>query len=543
MFLAQEIIRKKRDGHALSDEEIRFFINGIRDNTISEGQIAALAMTIFFHDMTMPERVSLTMAMRDSGTVLDWKSLHLNGPIVDKHSTGGVGDVTSLMLGPMVAACGGYIPMISGRGLGHTGGTLDKLESIPGFDIFPDDNRFREIIKDVGVAIIGQTSSLAPADKRFYATRDITATVDSIPLITASILAKKLAEGLDALVMDVKVGSGAFMPTYELSEALAEAIVGVANGAGVRTTALLTDMNQVLASSAGNAVEVREAVQFLTGEYRNPRLFDVTMALCVEMLISGKLAKDDAEARAKLQAVLDNGKAAEVFGRMVAAQKGPTDFVENYAKYLPTAMLTKAVYADTEGFVSEMDTRALGMAVVAMGGGRRQASDTIDYSVGFTDMARLGAQVVAGIGFIGAGTIIVTKRQRVKGLTTAAGLWTSAIIGLTFGGGFYEGGILATVFIMLAELVFSRIEYRVLENVPEINLYMEYEDKHCLDDVLQLYRSCNIKVLNIQITRSAENGEHNACAIFSLRLPRSCGVEKLLTLVGKREGIVSVEEL
>lgn len=389
MFLAQEIIRKKRDGHALSDEEIRFFINGIRDNTISEGQIAALAMTIFFHDMTMPERVSLTMAMRDSGTVLDWKSLHLDGPIVDKHSTGGVGDVTSLMLGPMVAACGGYIPMISGRGLGHTGGTLDKLESIPGFDIFPDDNRFREIIKDVGVAIIGQTSSLAPADKRFYATRDITATVDSIPLITASIL----AEGLDALVMDVKVGSGAFMPTYELSEALAEAIVGVANGAGVRTTALLTDMNQVLASSAGNAVEVREAVQFLTGEYRNPRLFDVTMVLCVEMLISGKLAKDDAEARAKLQAVLDNGKAAEVFGRMVAAQKGPTDFVENYAKYLPTAMLTKAVYADTEGFVSEMDTRALGMAVVAMGGGRRQASDTIDYSVGFTDMARLGDQV------------------------------------------------------------------------------------------------------------------------------------------------------
>ncbi|EML9726698.1 thymidine phosphorylase [Klebsiella aerogenes] len=393
MFLAQEIIRKKRDGHVLSDEEIRFFINGIRDNTISEGQIAALAMTIFFHDMSMPERVSLTMAMRDSGTVLDWKSLNLNGPIVDKHSTGGVGDVTSLMLGPMVAACGGYVPMISGRGLGHTGGTLDKLEAIPGFDIFPDDARFREIIKDVGVAIIGQTSSLAPADKRFYATRDITATVDSIPLITASILAKKLAEGLDALVMDVKVGSGAFMPTYELSEALAEAIVGVSNGAGVRTTALLTDMNQVLASSAGNAVEVREAVQFLTGEYRNPRLYDVTMALCVEMLISGKLAADDAEARAKLQAALDNGKAADVFGRMVAAQKGPSDFVENYAKYLPTAMLSKAVYAEGAGFVSEMDTRALGMAVVSMGGGRRQASDTIDYSVGFTDMARLGDKV------------------------------------------------------------------------------------------------------------------------------------------------------
>jgi thymidine phosphorylase len=393
LFLAQEIIRKKRDGLTLSDEEIRFFINGIRDNTVSEGQIAALAMTIFFHDMTMPERVSLTMAMRDSGTVLDWKSLNLNGPIVDKHSTGGVGDVTSLMLGPMVAACGGYIPMISGRGLGHTGGTLDKLEAIPGFDIFPDDDRFRDIIKNVGVAIIGQTNSLAPADKRFYATRDITATVDSIPLITGSILAKKLAEGLDALVMDVKVGSGAFMPTYELSAELAEAIVGVANGAGVKTTALLTDMNQVLASSAGNAVEVREAVQFLTGEYRNPRLLEVTTALSVEMLLSGMLAKDEADARAQLQAVLDNGKAAEVFGRMVAAQKGPADFVENYAKYLPTAVLSKAVYADRAGFVGEMDTRALGMAVVSMGGGRRQASDTIDYSVGFTDMARLGDSV------------------------------------------------------------------------------------------------------------------------------------------------------
>ncbi len=393
MFLAQEIIRKKRDGHPLSDEEIRFFVNGIRDSTISEGQIAALAMTIFFHDMTMPERVSLTMAMRDSGTVLDWSALSLNGPVVDKHSTGGVGDVTSLMLGPMVAACGGYVPMISGRGLGHTGGTLDKLEAIPGFDIFPDDQRFREIITSVGVAIIGQTNSLAPADKRFYATRDITATVDSIPLITASILAKKLAEGLDALVMDVKVGSGAFMPTFALSQALAEAIVAVANGAGVRTTALLTDMNQVLASSAGNGVEVREAVRFLTGDERNPRLYDVTMALCVEMLLSGKLARDETEARAKLNAVLDNGRAAECFGRMIAAQKGPTDFVERYDSYLPMATLSKAVMADQPGFVSAMDTRALGMAVVALGGGRRQASDSIDYSVGLTDMVRLGDAV------------------------------------------------------------------------------------------------------------------------------------------------------
>ncbi|MCP9268697.1 thymidine phosphorylase [Xenorhabdus sp. XENO-1] len=395
MFLAQEIIRKKRDGHRLSEEEIRFFINGVRDNTVSEGQIAALAMTIYFHDMTMEERVALTLAMRDSGTVLDWKKLNLHGPIVDKHSTGGVGDVTSLMLGPMVAACGGYVPMISGRGLGHTGGTLDKLESIPGFDIFPDEQRFHDIIRDVGVAIIGQTNSLAPADKRFYATRDITATVDSIPLITASILGKKLAEGLDALVMDVKVGSGAFMPTYEQSEQLAESIVSVANGAGCKTTALLTDMNQVLASSAGNALEVREAVQFLTGAYRNPRLFEVTMALSAEMLVSGNLAADRAEARRKLQAVLDNGKAAETFERMVAAQKGPVDFVENYACYLPTASFSKSVFAGQNGIITEMDTRALGMSVVALGGGRRKATDPINYSVGLSDIVALGAEVNA----------------------------------------------------------------------------------------------------------------------------------------------------
>nr|WP_205945520.1 MULTISPECIES: thymidine phosphorylase [Erwinia] len=391
--MPQEIIRKKRDGQALSEEEIRFFINGVRDNTVSEGQIAALAMTIYFHDMSLPERVALTMAMRDSGSVLNWKALNLNGPVVDKHSTGGVGDVTSLMLGPMVAACGGYVPMISGRGLGHTGGTLDKLEAIPGFDIFPQDDRFRQIIKEVGVAIIGQTNSLAPADKRFYATRDITATVDSIPLITASILAKKLAEGLDALVMDVKVGSGAFMPTFEKSEALAQAIVGVANGAGCKTTALLTDMNQVLASSAGNALEVREAVQFLTGEYRNPRLLEVTMALCSEMLLSGGLATSADDARSKLQAVLDNGRAAEIFARMVAAQKGPTDFIERMDSYLPAPMLSKAVFADRPGIVNAMDTRALGMAVVSLGGGRRRASDSIDYSVGFSDVAQLGDAV------------------------------------------------------------------------------------------------------------------------------------------------------
>lgn len=390
MYLPQEIIRKKRDGEVLTDEEINFFIQGVAKDTVSEGQIAAFAMAIFFNEMTMPERIALTCAMRDSGMVLDWSDHNFGGPIVDKHSTGGVGDVTSLMLGPMVAACGGFVPMISGRGSGHTGGTLDKLESIPGYNITPTNEVFGEVTKDSGVAIIGQTGDLAPADKRVYATRDITATVDNISLIVASILSKKLAAGLESLVMDVKVGSGAFMPTYELSEELAKSIVAVANGAGTRTTAILTDMNQVLASSAGNAVEVREAVQFLTGEYRNPRLFEVTMALCAEMLVLADLAEDSDDARNKLQEVLDNGRAAECFGKMVAGLGGPADFMQNYDNYLEKAEIIKPVYAKEAGTVSAMDTRAIGMAVVGMGGGRRVATDSIDYAVGFTDFIRLG---------------------------------------------------------------------------------------------------------------------------------------------------------
>ncbi|ENO1790182.1 MULTISPECIES: thymidine phosphorylase [Vibrio] len=390
MYLPQEIIRKKRDGEVLTADEINFFIQGVANNTVSEGQIAAFAMTIFFNEMTMDERIALTCAMRDSGMVIDWSHMNFGGPIVDKHSTGGVGDVTSLMLGPMVAACGGFVPMISGRGLGHTGGTLDKLESIPGYNITPSNDVFGQVTKDAGVAIIGQTGDLAPADKRVYATRDITATVDNISLITASILSKKLAAGLESLVMDVKVGSGAFMPTYEASEELAKSIVAVANGAGTKTTAILTDMNQVLASSAGNAVEVREAVRFLTGEYRNPRLLEVTMASCAEMLVLGKLAENTEDARAKLMEVLDNGKAAECFGKMVAGLGGPADFVENYDNYLEKAEIIKPVYATETGIVSAMDTRAIGMAVVAMDGGRRVATDEIDYAVGFDEFIRLG---------------------------------------------------------------------------------------------------------------------------------------------------------
>lgn len=305
-LLIQEVIRKKRDGYELSAQEIQAFVQGIANHSVSEGQIAAFAMAVFFQEMTMPERIALTCAMRDSGQVLDWHSMAFDGPVLDKHSTGGVGDLTSLVLGPMVAACGGYVPMISGRGLGHTGGTLDKLESIPGYNITPSNAVFGHVTQSAGVAIIGQTGELAPADKRMYATRDITATVDNLSLITASILSKKLAAGLDALVMDVKVGSGAFMATYQKSEELAQSIVDVANGAGTKTNALLTDMNQVLASSAGNAVEMKEAIRFLRGDKQNPRLLEVTLSLGAQMLVAGNLAASLETAKAELKRALSS---------------------------------------------------------------------------------------------------------------------------------------------------------------------------------------------------------------------------------------------
>ena len=392
-ILTQEIIRKKRDGGILSREEIDSFIQGVTADTVSEAQIAALAMAIFFRDLNIEERTHLTLAMRDSGDTLAWDNLDLNGPILDKHSTGGVGDVISLMLAPMVAACGGYLPMISGRGLGHTGGTLDKLESIPGFGMYPGTEELRRIVKNVGCAIIGQTGSLAPADRRIYATRDVTATVESISLITASILSKKLAEGLDSLVMDVKVGNGAFMPTYEMSKALARSIVDVANHAGCKTTALLTDMNEVLASSAGNAVEVAEAVRFLRNEEVNPRLKEVTMALCAELLVSGKLAASREEARQKLQTVLDNGRAAERFDHMVIAQGGPDNFCATYRQHLPRAKVVKPLFAPHAGIINAVNTRAVGIAVINLGGGRRISSDKIDHSVGFDGILGLGARV------------------------------------------------------------------------------------------------------------------------------------------------------
>lgn len=396
MFLAQDSIRKKRDALPLTQEEIHHFVNGICDESVSEGQIAALAMAIYFNGMTANETLNLTKAMRDSGDVLSWPKSEFDGPILDKHSTGGVGDVVSLMLGPIIAACGGYVPMISGRGLGHTGGTLDKLDSIPGYCSTPDNATFKKVVKQAGVAIIGQTSNLAPADRRFYATRDITATVESIPLITASILSKKLAEGLDGLVMDVKSGNGAFMPSHEKSLELARKIVEVGGQLGVSTSALVTDMNEPLASAAGNALEVTLAVDYLTGKHRDTRLHEVTESLAVESLLSGGLAKEREEARLRVSKALDSGSAAERFGEMVRLLNGPADFIERPEHYLSAATIIEPIYPADEQlgmYLSEYNTQSIGMAVVQLGGGRRKADDKLDLSVGFKHISPLGTQL------------------------------------------------------------------------------------------------------------------------------------------------------
>ena len=396
MFLPQEIIRKKRDGRALEATDINAFIRGVATDEVSEGQIAAFTMATYLNGMTSEEAVALTRAMRDSGRVLDWKAFNLPGPIVDKHSTGGVGDVVSLMMGPMIAACGGFVPMISGRGLGHTGGTLDKFDSIPGYQTSVSIERFQQVVREVGVAIIGQTAELAPADKRIYATRDVTATVESIPLITASILSKKLSAGLDALVMDVKVGTGAFMPTLEKSRELARSIVDVGNGAGVKTSALLTDMNEPLAPCAGNAIEVRCAIDYLTGKSRPARLHEVTLALSAQLLVTAGISKSTGEAREALNACLENGRAAERFAKMVSALGGPADLLENPDKYLRVAPLIKRALAPRAGFVAACDTRRVGMIVVALGGGRMRAADVIDFDVGLSDVVSRGTHVNAG---------------------------------------------------------------------------------------------------------------------------------------------------
>jgi thymidine phosphorylase len=391
--IPQELIRRKRDGGRLSDEELEFIVRGIADGGLTDGQVAAFAMAVFFRDLDDGERVALTGAMTRSGTVLEWD----DGPVLDKHSTGGVGDKVSLLLAPIVAACGGKVPMISGRGLGHTGGTLDKLDSIPGYNTAPDLALLRRVVGEAGCAIIGQTAELAPADRRFYALRDSTGTVESIPLIVGSILSKKLAAGLDALVMDVKAGSGAFMPSREQSAELARAIVQVAGGNGLACEALLTDMDQVLGRTAGNAVEVRESLGALSHpRAAEPRLREVTLALCAVLLRLGGLYEDDAAARAAAGEALASGAAAERFGRMCAALGGPADVLDDPDRHLPRAPHAHEVLPERAGHVRGIAVREVGVAVLELGGGRVREDQGIDHAVGLVDVAGLGEEVGPG---------------------------------------------------------------------------------------------------------------------------------------------------
>jgi thymidine phosphorylase len=388
--LVTDIIRRKRDGRALRSDEIALFVAGLADESIPAEQVSALAMAIFLNGMSAEEAADLTREMANSGSVLDWQADDLGGPVVDKHSTGGVGDKVSFLLAPIAAACGAFVPMISGRGLGHTGGTTDKIESIPGYDATPGFDRFRRVVKEAGCAIIGQTADLAPADRRLYAIRDVTATVESVPLITASILSKKIAAGLDALVMDVKVGNGAFMPTIDKARELADSIVSVAGAAGLRTHALITDMNECLGGSAGNALEIAESVRFLRNDERESRLEAVVLSLVAEMLVAGGLDADRDSAAARARDALDSGTAADLFGRMAAGLGGPADFVERFADYLPRAPVVRPVLPQRPGYVCRVDTFAVGMAIVELGGGRRRLDDTLDLSAGFSDVAGVG---------------------------------------------------------------------------------------------------------------------------------------------------------
>lgn len=387
-MLISEIIRKKRDSQILSNEDIRNFIKGVTDGSVVDAQIAAMTMAIFINGMKSEETTTLTLAMRDSGDVMTWKDI--DGVIVDKHSSGGVGDKVSLMLAPMIAACGGYVPMISGRGLGHTGGTLDKFDSIVGYQTAPSNDLFRKTVKKIGCAIIGQTGNLAPADKRIYAIRDVCSTVESIDLITASILSKKLAAGLDCLVMDLKCGNGAFMPSLEQAVALAKSIVRVADAAGTKTKAVITDMNQVLGYSVGNALEVAEAVDYLKGVRVDQRLHKINMELCAELLTSAKITASLDDAMQKLQSVLDNGSALEKFSQMVAMLGGPKDFCDDVWKYLPKAKIVRPVYAKKKGYVSAMDTRGIGLSIIELKGGRMTPEQKLNYANGYSDFCQIG---------------------------------------------------------------------------------------------------------------------------------------------------------
>ena len=396
-MLASEIIRAKRDGQALSDGQIDAFVAGLVDGTWGDAQVAALAMAIVIQGMGKSETVALTRAMTRSGQVLDWRDAGLRGPVLDKHSSGGVGDKVSLMLAPILAACGAVVPMISGRGLGHTGGTLDKLEALPGYNVTPDRGRLLTVLHQAGCAIVGANADIAPADRRLYAVRDVTATVESVPLITASILSKKLAAGLQGLVMDVKVGNGAFCSTEDAAQGLARSIVEVANGAGLRTEAVISDMNQVLGTSAGNGLELREAIAWLAGctpQPREPRLTDLTLALAARALRLGGLVETLDLGLAMARAAVDSGRAAEAFARMVAGLGGPRDVLAHHG--MADAPVEQVLTAWRDGVLTAMDTRAIGLAIIGLGGGRQRAGDAVDPRVGLSAIQPLGTAVRVG---------------------------------------------------------------------------------------------------------------------------------------------------
>jgi thymidine phosphorylase len=388
------VLHAKRDGLELDLDQVREFVAGVSDRSVTDAQLGSFAMAVCLNGMTMAEQVCLTLAMRDSGAVLNWPKM--NGPVLDKHSTGGVGDMVSLVLGPLLAACGAYVPMISGRGLGHTGGTLDKLDSVPGINVHPRLKEFQRTVQQAGVAIIGQTDDLAPADRRLYATRDITCTIPSVPLIVSSILSKKLAEGLDGLVLDVKTGNGAFMRERHQAVELARQLAQVSSGAGLPCSALVSDMNQPLAWSAGNALEVREAIAFLTGQPRHPRLAAVILALGAAALKIGGLEDNAEAAERRLHRALDSGAAAERFERMVALQGGPADLLRDPCRYFPEAPVRRPVLAAAKGHVRSMATLQIGLAVMRLGGGRQKVEDKIDSRVGLTALCSVGDSVDKG---------------------------------------------------------------------------------------------------------------------------------------------------
>ena len=389
---ARSIIAKLRRNEIPTSAELHWFAQGLADGGVSDAQAGAFAMAVCMGGLGAQGRADLTVAMRDSGEVLNWD---VDGPVIDKHSTGGVGDCVSLVLAPALAECGAYVPMISGRGLGHTGGTLDKLEAIPGVTTQLPETQLRNVVRQVGCAIVGATSDIAPADRRLYAVRDVSSTVDSLDLITASILSKKLAAGLQGLVLDVKVGSGAFMKTLAEGQALAEALTKTANAAKCRTTAVISDMSQPLVPSLGNALEVAEVMRVLTGQGRGP-IVDVSAALGGVLLANAGLAQDVQEGADAVVHAIRKGYAAERFARMISALGGPVSFVDNWARFLPEANVIREVTAPANGYVAAIDGEALGLAVVGLGGGRVVESDVVNPAVGLSNVARLGTKITKG---------------------------------------------------------------------------------------------------------------------------------------------------